>query len=117
MLDILRTYGFRWLGITLLVVLFASCNTTKFVPQDKYLLNKVHVKCVDDKNVSTSSLSSYVRQKQNTEIFGFWKLQLHVYNTAPMDTTTKSRARAARNAKKMGEPGMPVLMHRATRWS
>ena len=103
MLDVLRTYGFRCMLIAVLAVLFASCNTTKFVPQDQYLLNKVRVKCVDDKNVSTSTLSNYVRQKQNTEIFGFWKLQLHVYNTAPIDTTTKSRARAARNAKKMGE--------------
>lgn len=103
MLGAVRTYGFRCLSIALLAVLFASCNTTKFVPQDKYLLNKVRVKCVDDKNVSTSALAGYVRQKQNTEIFGFWKLQLHIYNTAPVDTTTKSRARAARNAKKMGE--------------
>ena len=103
MLGAVRTYGFRCLSIALLAVLLASCNATKFVPQDKYLLNKVRVKCVDDKNVSTGTLSNYVRQKQNTEIFGFWKLQLHVYNTAPMDTTTKSRARAARNAKKMGE--------------
>ena len=103
MLGAVRTYGFRCLSIALLAVLFASCNTTKFVPQDKYLLNKVRVKCVDDKNVSTGALASYVRQKQNTEIFGFWKLQLHIYNTAPVDTTTKSRARAARNAKKMGE--------------
>ena len=103
MLGALRTYGFRCLSIALLAVLLASCNATKFVPQDKYLLNKVRVKCVDDKNVSTGDLSNYVRQKQNTEIFGFWKLQLHVYNTAPLDTTTKARARAARNAKKMGE--------------
>lgn len=103
MLGAVRTYGFRCLSIALLAVLLASCNATKFVPQDKYLLNKVRVKCVDDKNVSTGTLSNYVRQKQNTEIFGFWKLQLHVYNTAPTDTTTKSRARAARNAKKMGE--------------
>lgn len=89
--------------ILLLAVLFCACNATKFVPENQYLLDKARVKCVDDKNVPTSELRNYLRQKQNTEIFGFWKLQLHVYNTAPMDTTTKSRARAARNAKKMGE--------------
>ena len=107
MLRVLRTYGFRLLTVSLLALLFASCNTTKFVPQDQYLLNKVRVKCVDDKSVSTGALSAYVRQKQNTEIFGFWKLQLHVYNTAPLDTTTKSNQRLARNAKKMGEA--PVI--------
>ena len=112
MLRVLRTYekGERLKVIalySLLCILFASCNTTKFVPQDQYLLNKARVKCVDDKSVNTSQLRNYLRQKQNTEIFGFWKLQLDVYNTAPLDTTTKSKARLARNAKKMGEA--PVI--------
>ena len=85
------------------VFCLSSCNTTKFVPQDEYLLNKVHVKCVDDKTVSTGQLRNYLRQKPNTEILGFWKMQLHVYNTAPTDTTTKSKKRLAHNAFKMGE--------------
>lgn len=91
----------------LLVMALASCNTTKFVPQDKCLLNKASIKCVDDKRVDTGQLRSYLRQKQNTEIFGFWKLQLHIYNTAPSDTTSKANKRLARNAHKMGEA--PVI--------
>ena len=87
----------------MVAVVLASCNTTKFVPQDQYLLNKARIKCVDDKNVPVSDLRKYLRQKQNTEIFGFWKLQLHIYDTAPTDTTTKSNKTLARNAKKMGE--------------
>lgn len=90
-----------------LILVFSSCNTTKFVPEGQYLLNKAKVKCVDDKSVSGGDLRSYLRQKQNTEIFGFWKLQLHIYNTAPTDTTTKSNKRLARNAHKMGEA--PVI--------
>ena len=102
------TYGKRVSGVgvwTLLIVLclMASCNTTKFVPQDRYRLNKARVTCVDDKSVSTAELGGYLRQKQNTEIFGFWKLQLHIYNTAPTDTTTKSLKKMAENAHKMGE--------------
>lgn len=89
------------------VLCISACNTTKFVPEGKYLLNKVHVKCVDDKSVSTASMNSYLRQKQNTEIFGFWKLQLHIYNTAPADTTTKANKKLAENAHKMGEA--PVI--------
>lgn len=107
MLHVLRTYGFRFLALGFWLITLVSCNTTKFVPQDQYLLNKAKVQCVDDKSVSGSSLRSYLRQKQNTEIFGFWKLQLHVYNTAPSDTTTKSNKRLARNAHKMGEA--PVI--------
>lgn len=87
----------------ILCIVLSSCNATKFVPEGKYLLNKAQVKCVDDKNVNTSTLRNYLRQRQNTEILGFWKLQLDIYNTAPLDTTTKSNRRLARNAKKMGE--------------
>lgn len=94
------TYGL--VGMILCIVL-SACNTTKFVPEGKYLLNKAQVKCVDDKTVPTSDLRNYLRQRQNTEILGFWKLQLDIYNTAPKDTTTKSNRRLARNAKKMGE--------------
>ena len=87
----------------ILCIVLSSCNATKFVPEGKYLLNKAQVKCVDDKTVPTSTLRNYLRQRQNTEILGFWKLQLDIYNTAPLDTTTQSNQRLARNAKKMGE--------------
>ena len=105
MLRVLRTYRIGWLLAC--AMMLASCNTTKFVPQGQYLLNKAKVKCVDDKSVSGADLQKYLRQRQNTEIFGFWKLQLHIYDTAPTDTTTKSNRTLARNAKKMGEA--PVI--------
>ena len=107
----MRTYGIRgWMIASLAIVIafiFSACNTTKFVPQDQCLLNKARVKCVDDKTVATGKLGNYLRQKQNTEILGFWKLQLHIYNTAPLDTTTASNKRLAHNAFKMGEA--PVI--------
>ncbi|MBP5381239.1 MAG: hypothetical protein J6Y39_05880, partial [Bacteroidaceae bacterium] len=107
MLRRLWTYGFWALAIGCWLMAFTSCNTTKFVPQDKYLLNKVRVNCEDDPSVDVGSLRNYLRQKQNTEILGFWKMQLDVYNTAPTDTTTKTRKKLARNAMKMGEA--PVI--------
>ena len=107
MLRRLWTYGFWALAIGCWLMAFTSCNTTKFVPQDKYLLNKVRVKCEDDPSVDVGSLRNYLRQKHNTEILGFWKMQLDVYNTAPTDTTTKTRKKLARNAMKMGEA--PVI--------
>lgn len=91
----------------LAAVMLSSCNTTKYVPENEMLLDKAKVKVVDSKDESTLGLDNYLRQKQNTEILGFWKLQLHVYNTAPRDTTTKSKKRLARNAHKMGEA--PVI--------
>ena len=86
-----------------LLAVLSSCNITKFVPADKQLLYKTRIKVEDAKDVTGNDLKTYLRQKHNSEILGFWKLQLHIYNTAPIDTTTKSRARLARNARKMGE--------------
>ena len=111
MLRVLRKYGRKELVIgnclLLIALVLASCNTTKFVPKGDYLLDKVTIKCTDSKSVSPTDLRSYLRQQQNTEIFGFWKLQLDIYNTAPVDTTTKANKRLARNAHKMGEA--PVI--------
>ena len=91
------------LAAALLVLALAACNTTKFVPDDEYLLNKAKVEITDTKDVPSSDMNSYLRQHQNSEVFGFWKLQLHVYNTAPRDTTSKANKFFARNAHKMGE--------------
>ena len=102
MLRVVRTYK-NGLWAALLVLALSACNTTKFVPEDQYLLNKAKVEITDTKDVPASEMSSYLRQRQNTEIFGFWKLQLHVYNTAPRDTTSKANKFFARNAHKMGE--------------
>mgnify|MGYP002623811871 CR=1 FL=1 len=102
-----RRQGILLTFMVLFVVALTSCNVTKFVPEDKDLLYKTKVQVVDDKHVSTSSLGSYLRQTQNAEVLGFWKLQLHVYNTAPKDTTTKSKKRLQRNAFRMGEA--PVI--------
>ncbi len=88
-------------------LLFSACSTTKFVPEGKYLLNKAHIKVKDTKAVTSSDLNDYLRQKQNTEILGFWKLQLDIYNTAPADTTTKGNKWLAKNAHKVGEA--PVI--------
>ena len=63
------------------------------------LLNKTGVHVVDRKEVKTDQLKKYIQQKQNSEIFGFWKLQLHVYDLAGKDSTKWIN----RTLKKMGE--------------
>ena len=93
---------FGWL------LLLSACSTTKFVPQDKYLLRKMRVKVElpqdaqpakeeksqqaqpaaqqADKAVKhadkgdytaealADKMANYVRQKPNSEIFGFWQI-------------------------------------------
>jgi len=63
------------------------------------LLNKTSVHVTDRKEVKTKELNKFIQQKQNTEIFGFWKLQLHVYDLAGKDSTKWIN----RTLKKMGE--------------
>ena len=88
-------------------VLLSSCNMTKFVPEDKELLYKVNVNVDGTNQVPASKLRHYLRQTQNTEVLGFWKLQLHLYNTAPSDTLTPYNKWATKNAHKIGEA--PVI--------
>ena len=66
-------------GPVFLVLLLFSCRTTKFVPQDQYLLNKVRIE-VDSKTIDRQELKSYLRQTPNTSILGFWKFHLALYN-------------------------------------
>ena len=94
--------GWR-LSVGVCILSLWGCNATKFVPQGEYLLNKANVKVADTKEVAVSELSNYLQQKQNTEILGFLKLQLGIYNTASLDTTKWT----SKNARKIGEP--PVI--------
>lgn len=90
-------------GLLLAICVLTSCNATKFVPKGQYLLNNVKVEVEDTKDISSAELIKYVQQKQNTEILGFWKLQLGIYNTASLDTTKWT----SKNARKIGEA--PVI--------
>lgn len=92
----LKIQYFFW---CIMLLLFSACNVTKFVPQGEYLLNDVKVKVEGTKDVSSSDLMKYIQQKQNTEILGFWKLQLGIYNTAPLDSTK----RTSKMARRVGE--------------
>ena len=87
----------------LLVLLLTACNTAKFVPKGQYLLNKTHIVVNGTREVEPNELKDYLKQTNNTEILGFWKLQLDIYNTAPTDTTKKISRWWAGVAHRMGE--------------
>ena len=86
--------------ILLCLLVLTACNTTKFVPENKYLLNRTKVRVTDTKNVSSEDMRSYLRQKENSEVLGFWKLQLHIWNTQGQDSTKWIN----RQIRKIGEP-------------
>lgn len=64
----------------LIVVLTTSCNITRNVPDEKYLLNKSAL-VIDNKDIKVGDIESYLRQKPNKRIIGF-RFHLRVYNTA-----------------------------------
>lgn len=88
--------------VFLVSVLFSACSPTKFVPDDKYLLDKVDF-VTETKSVNESELKTFLRQEPNFKVFGLTKLYLGIYNLSGRDST-KWRNRQLRN---IGEP--PVI--------
>lgn len=79
-----------------------SCNTTKFVPEGEYLLNKVTIKS-DTKGINKDELSDYIRQTPNSSVFGVFRMKLGLYNWSGNDTTKWVN----RTLKQIGDP--PVI--------
>ena len=86
--------------MTILVVI--ACSSDKFVPDGQYLLDKVELRS-DTKDVNSSLLMQYVRQKGNSRWFSLFKIPLGTYAMAGEDTTKWIN----RTLRRMGEE--PVL--------
>lgn len=77
--------GFYSVLSVLVLLLSASCSSTKYVPDGSFLLDDVKIQ-TDNKNVKPSDLSPYVRQTPNSKWFSLIKTQLYVYNWSGPDT-------------------------------
>jgi outer membrane protein assembly factor BamA len=55
-----------------------ACSSTKYVPEDKYLLNKYSIEN-ENKELKVSELRNYIKPKPNKRILGF-KFHLSLYN-------------------------------------
>ncbi|WP_194086711.1 BamA/TamA family outer membrane protein [Maribellus luteus] len=77
--------GKGFIGV-LAVLILASCSTTRFVPEDKYLLNKVELE-VDNPEINKDEAKSFIRQKENYKILGFVKFYLILYNMSSKKKT------------------------------
>jgi outer membrane protein assembly factor BamA len=63
----------------LVAIVLTSCQTVKYVPDNQYLLSKTKVS-IDNKSIIKSELKSYLKQRPNTKILGFWRFHLGLYN-------------------------------------
>ncbi len=71
-------------ALLLFVLFMASCSGTRYIPEGEHLLNKVEVE-TDNREINREELMSYVRQRGNTRILGFFKFHMWLYNLSPPD--------------------------------
>ena len=79
-------YIYILLFFTFETMFLASCSTDKFVPDGSYLLDKVELRS-DAADFNASQLAQYVRQKENSRWFSFFKIPLGTYSLAGKDST------------------------------
>jgi outer membrane protein assembly factor BamA len=66
----------------------SSCRSTRYVPQDKYLLNRSKIES-NVKHQGESELKKYLKQRPNSRSLGLFRLRLGLYNISGRDTTKK----------------------------
>lgn len=59
--------------------LLTGCSSTKYIPDNQYLLDKVVITS-DDKDFKEADLRDYLHQRPNFKAFGLIKWQLYLYN-------------------------------------
>ena len=74
-----------YLYITL-VALLTSCSVNKFIPEEHYLLDEVHI-ISDTEEVQPSMFTSYIRQNPNAKWFNLVKVPMHIYCMSGKDST------------------------------
>ncbi len=65
--------------LIILVAGFSACRSTRYVPDEKYLLNSVRIKS-DNKELKKDEIKRHIRQKPNVRILGMFRLKLGLYN-------------------------------------
>jgi outer membrane protein assembly factor BamA len=85
----------RIVVISVIAFLF-SCSQVKFVPEDKYLIQKVELE-IDNPDLDKEQAKTVIRQKENYKILGFVKFHLLMYNLS-------SKKKKDDWLKRIGEP-------------
>lgn len=80
------------------LIIVSGCRSTKYVPDDKYLLNSVTIN-TNDKDIKPADVQPFVKQKPNPKILGLFKFHLWIYNRAPKN----GKGWMSRVFKKIGE--------------
>jgi outer membrane protein assembly factor BamA len=84
-------------------IILLGCNTTRMVPVDKFLLEKVEIK-IEPKEIKREEFEIYVQQNPNRKVLNWFKFHLSVYNFSKRGRQGKLRQWTERV---IGEP--PVI--------
>src|SRR5574344_544758 len=89
-------------GVAIFLVAFYGCSASKFVPDDRYILESVKITS-KDKHVDALQLEPYIKQKANSKWFSVFKIPLGAYALSGRDSTKWMN----RTLRKIGEK--PVI--------
>ncbi len=91
-MNTLRSYekNIAKIGLFLLIVAFASCNTLKRVEDDELLLTKNNI-FVNSEKIKSEDIRSLVLQEPNSTLLGY-PLGLNLYNLAKKDPDSSFQA-------------------------
>ena len=68
--------------------LLSGCHTSRFIPEDGYLLTGTSVSS-EDKHVATDELQAYMPQRPNSKWFSLFKVPLGIYSLSGRDSTKR----------------------------
>ncbi len=81
-----NTHAIAGFLIVLLSSLLVSCSSGKFIPDGRYLLDKVEIRS-DSMGLDAAQLEPYIRQKANSRWFSLFKIPLGTYALSGRDST------------------------------
>ena len=76
----------HFLFAVVVVMLITACSASKFIPDNRYMLDKVVMKS-DRPGFDAAQLAPYIRQKSNSRWFSLFKIPLGTYSLSGKDTT------------------------------
>ncbi|MDR3328066.1 MAG: BamA/TamA family outer membrane protein [Prevotellaceae bacterium] len=92
-----------------ILFLLISCSLTKYVPENRTLLNSTKVRH-NNTGMETGTLNSYLLQSPNSRMLGFMRTRLMLYSMSSRDTVSRFN----RFLKNIGEE--PVVFDSVVAW-
>ena len=74
--------------LSFFLIVLTSCSLTRNIPDDSYLLRRNRI-VVEDSQIKSDELRTFIRQKPNRKILGFYRFHLSIYQLANRGTENK----------------------------